>query len=390
MTSPVQARPTPFDFNNFQGFPYPNTTQVPDMLFDHIMQDLDEKELKVLLYIIRRTFGFKKQADNISLNQLVNGITTRDGRILDRGTGLSKATVARALQSLKQKNIINATQNSDPKKGNLPTTYSLKMLANPCLTNETRGVSPVKQAPVSQVRHTINRITTTSTTAAKTNSSKFADSGSDNRNLAAALIDRGIEKRVAHHLAKSYDKKQIENNIDWLEWKQKNDPHSIKINPAGLLRRAIEKDFAAEGHKGFQTRQQKVAASFAKKQRLAAQERLVEAHTKAREASLQQKEKERVKRLETLREKYHTGKSAERLWSQVLETLKEQVPDVSFNTYLASSTLLSLQANKALITVPNRFVKARIEDRLSAKIEQVLGDHLKGQPATIQCLVLDE
>jgi hypothetical protein len=66
---------------SFGGFGQPTTTQVPDLLFDQIMQDLDEKELKVLLYIIRRTFGFKKSTDNISLNQMVNGITTREGKI---------------------------------------------------------------------------------------------------------------------------------------------------------------------------------------------------------------------------------------------------------------------------------------------------------------------
>ncbi len=38
---------------------------------------------------MRRTFGFKKDSDHIALSQLLNGIATRDGRILDRGVGLS-------------------------------------------------------------------------------------------------------------------------------------------------------------------------------------------------------------------------------------------------------------------------------------------------------------
>ena len=41
------------------------------------MQELNESELKVLLYIIRRTFGFKKSFDNISLNQLAEGVHER-------------------------------------------------------------------------------------------------------------------------------------------------------------------------------------------------------------------------------------------------------------------------------------------------------------------------
>ena len=52
----------------FQGFSAPNYTQVPDELFDDLMTDLSGAELKVLLYIIRRTFGFKKTEDTISLS----------------------------------------------------------------------------------------------------------------------------------------------------------------------------------------------------------------------------------------------------------------------------------------------------------------------------------
>jgi hypothetical protein len=58
----------------FKGFISPRYTQVPDALFDELMAYLSGAELKVLLYIIRRTFGFKKESDNISLRQICNGI----------------------------------------------------------------------------------------------------------------------------------------------------------------------------------------------------------------------------------------------------------------------------------------------------------------------------
>ncbi len=85
----------------FRGFSSPNYTQVPDQLLDDLLPDLSEAELKVLLYIVRRTFGFKKDADTISLRQLSSGITTKEGRVLDRGTGLSKSGVTKALASLR-------------------------------------------------------------------------------------------------------------------------------------------------------------------------------------------------------------------------------------------------------------------------------------------------
>src|ERR1044072_8313371 len=90
----------------FGGFDSPNTTQVPDAFFDVVAPELTEAELRVALYIIRRTFGLKKDSDTISLRQIVDGITTKDGRILDRGTGLKKSAVANALTGLVRKGVI--------------------------------------------------------------------------------------------------------------------------------------------------------------------------------------------------------------------------------------------------------------------------------------------
>ena len=67
---------TPF---RFAGFSAPRYTQVPDQLFDELLSVLTGAELKVLLYICRRTFGFKKDSDNISINQMLNGIRRKDG-----------------------------------------------------------------------------------------------------------------------------------------------------------------------------------------------------------------------------------------------------------------------------------------------------------------------
>src|SRR5437588_2505941 len=88
------------DWAAFTGYASPNYTMVPDELFDEHLAFLSGAELKVLLYIIRRTFGFKKDSDSISLSQMLTGIRTRDGRALDHGVGLSKPTLLQALRSL--------------------------------------------------------------------------------------------------------------------------------------------------------------------------------------------------------------------------------------------------------------------------------------------------
>lgn len=66
-------------FNGFVGFNPPHYTMVPDEIFDVLLPHLSGAEIKVLLYICRRTFGFKKDNDNISISQMVNGISRKDG-----------------------------------------------------------------------------------------------------------------------------------------------------------------------------------------------------------------------------------------------------------------------------------------------------------------------
>lgn len=109
----------------FAGFATPVYTQVPDAVFDELLSILSGAELKVLLYVIRRTFGFKKAADDISINQIMHGITTREGEVLDRGTGLSKDAVTRATKSLAMMGVLIARRNRSEARGNEPTTYAL-------------------------------------------------------------------------------------------------------------------------------------------------------------------------------------------------------------------------------------------------------------------------
>lgn len=115
----------------FTGFYVPNSTQVPDTLFDELLSELSGAELKVVLYIIRRTFGFKRQTDAISISQMLSGITKRSGEVLDKGTGLSKPTLLKALKELTDKKIILPTRKYDEKGGNMPTEYRLHIFAEP-------------------------------------------------------------------------------------------------------------------------------------------------------------------------------------------------------------------------------------------------------------------
>jgi len=125
----------------FLGFYSPRYTQVPDELFDELLAELSGSETKVLLYVIRRTFGFKRESDHISLSQMVNGITKKDGTILDKGTGLHKDSVATAIKSLISKGILCCKSCRHQSGGFGPNEYSLNVIQNTLSDNPTRGVA---------------------------------------------------------------------------------------------------------------------------------------------------------------------------------------------------------------------------------------------------------
>jgi len=117
--------------DKFKGFTRPTYTISPNQIFDELLDILNGSELKVLLYIIRRTFGFKKESDNVSLNQIVNGIKKKDGSMQDYGTGLSKRSVQKAIIKLVEKNVILKTRRKDDIGKELSPTYSLNFIDIP-------------------------------------------------------------------------------------------------------------------------------------------------------------------------------------------------------------------------------------------------------------------
>ena len=80
---------------------YAYTTQVPNNVFDRHLPHITGSELKVLLIVIRQTYGWidklsgkRKTRDRISISQF----TTK--------TGLSRRSVTEAISSLQAQNLI--------------------------------------------------------------------------------------------------------------------------------------------------------------------------------------------------------------------------------------------------------------------------------------------
>lgn len=111
----------------FRGFIAGTSTPVPDQLFDELLPVLGLAELRVLLFLIRCTFGSRRPVAEISLRQMLEGVEDSDGYPLAPGVGLSKATLCRALASLKRRQVIIAQRQRSEEAGNEPTLYSLNM-----------------------------------------------------------------------------------------------------------------------------------------------------------------------------------------------------------------------------------------------------------------------
>jgi hypothetical protein len=363
-----------FDFESFQGFSLPHYTQVPDLLFDQIMQDLDEKELKVLLYIIRRTFGFKKQDDNISLNQLADGIKTKDGRVLDRGTGLSRTLVKRALRSLKEKNLIVARRNVDTERGNLPTTYSLKMQSDPRGNSDPTPRVSGDPRVGSPETPTINSNTTNSTTTEvdleNNNSSGEPDTKSD---VVVALLNKGISKNVAHRLTHRYSRQRIIKQIDHLEYLLETDPKKV-TNPRGWLRRAIEDDY--DPPDGFKSRAEREAdAAAAEKRRQALKEH--EAQQQAAEEKKRQKaHKAREEKLTAMKKQYNTTPETEALWSSWLNHIRATDP-TGAALLQSGCELLAIHDHEVVLWVDNTLFLKTVQRNYAKTIKQLAARHLK-------------
>lgn len=82
-----------------KGYPEPSYTQTPNLLFDEHMRDMSEVELKVVLCAVRKTLGWHKQLDPISLTQF------------QHMTGLSRKGVLLGIERAIERGVLQAVGN---------------------------------------------------------------------------------------------------------------------------------------------------------------------------------------------------------------------------------------------------------------------------------------
>ena len=108
----------------------PNSTQLPNILLDHLFPFLTDTELRATLYIARRTYGFQKEKDAIGLGQFVDGIVKGDGTVLDHGAGIARTTAMRTLRVLGESGFLEIKRAKAGAKGRKENIYSINLDAD--------------------------------------------------------------------------------------------------------------------------------------------------------------------------------------------------------------------------------------------------------------------
>lgn len=85
--------PDPF-WQTYEGLRAPNFTQMPNELFDQLLPRLSESQLKVVLVLARKTFGWHQPITAASLSELA------------AATGLGRRSIAYAVDELEAFGVI--------------------------------------------------------------------------------------------------------------------------------------------------------------------------------------------------------------------------------------------------------------------------------------------
>lgn len=91
--------------------------QVPNWVVDELASLLDPEEFVVVIYLCRRTLGFHTREARISLTQFCVGRRTKAGEVIDRGTGIRRPRVLRALTELQAAGVVVVAGGNERNQG---------------------------------------------------------------------------------------------------------------------------------------------------------------------------------------------------------------------------------------------------------------------------------
>ena len=366
----------------FSGFIAPQYTPIPDSVFDELAHILSGGEYKVLMYILRRTFGFKKNSDSISYSQMLNGIVSKDGRRMDYGAGIKSATtLSKAIKRLEDINIIVAIRNERKNGGLNSTTYTPNMgktavsksKQNPTPKNGVGGTSengvPLLQKMERQ--YTAKQKTENTTTSPSPKETASQPPAYEQRIVVALLVAKGIARNAAEKMAQAKKEAYVRQKIFYLEYLLAEHPERVK-SPKGWLRKAIEDDYGApDGYKS----PEEIAAEKKKKEAQRERQNKIQEERAAKEefANEAQKQEKRA-RASAIHAQYKTTQEEIEAWQGVKLGLIEQLGGASASL-LEETIFATVDSGKAILIAPNKAVVSLLNLRFKNRLETDLRDY---------------
>ena len=125
-----------------------HASQAYELLSEQVMHLCNGAEWKLVTFIARRTIGFGKEFDRMSIDQICNGIQTRDGRRIDHGTGLSRRAAGTACTRLAERSLIVSGREYH-KPSNIGLHWPLI-----CMLASSRNCRGAKTAPEERKKYT--------------------------------------------------------------------------------------------------------------------------------------------------------------------------------------------------------------------------------------------
>ena len=126
--------------STFPGFlpPSENWSKLPHELID-AMAGMNAAELKVVLYILRHTWGYGDALKQISIDEFCKGRQRADGSRIDNGCGLSPNSVRSGLDAAVQHGMITVTVD-DSDAARIRKFYAIRMAGESGVQNLRAGV----------------------------------------------------------------------------------------------------------------------------------------------------------------------------------------------------------------------------------------------------------
>lgn len=186
--------------------PAPNYTQTPNDLFDYWLPLLGEAELKVLLVILRKTVGWHKVRDKISISQL------------STITGLHEESVIKATRSLQKKGVI--IKNVVGPIGKQETFYELVIQEdsnNSYPSDKPSGPLGFNPHDKTETQKKVLNTKETTTPKERKNAAVFSESKKKDSNVSiySCLADLDIPLSDKEEICRRYDEQTVKNAAEW-------------------------------------------------------------------------------------------------------------------------------------------------------------------------------